>query len=179
MKNSVVLEALGSVLALAQKIIPDMAGLKENQQLVADARQVFGTHVISSRMNRLVSRSMENLYCLFVGKMFYEGTAVEADFEKSASFFQCAINYGNTKAFAYLGRQYGLGLGMIQDEIKAVELFMKGAELEDPERLYEMGACFENGWGVEKDEIMSGEFGSCAWSEERGILFSCGNGHGG
>lgn len=93
MKNSVVLEALGPVLAVAEKIVPDTAGFEENQQLLADARRAFGTHVLKSRLNRLISRSTESMYSFIMGKMFFAGIAVGEDFQKSASFFQCAINY--------------------------------------------------------------------------------------
>lgn len=109
---------------------------------------MFGTHVLVSRMNRPVSRSTESVYYLIMGKMFYDGSAVEVEYERSASLFQCAIRYGNSEAFALLGRQYNYGLGMIEDEIKAVELLMTGVELQDPECLYEMGVCFEYGYGA-------------------------------
>lgn len=92
-KNSVLLEAVEPVLSIADEIIPNMDGLKEKQKLVADALQAYGTHVLGSRMNRLVSRTTEGVYYL-MGKMFIEGIAVKANYEKSASFFQCAIDYG-------------------------------------------------------------------------------------
>lgn len=57
-----------------------------------------------------------------------------------------------TAKLFYLGKQYEEGLRMIEDESKAVELYMSGAELENPKCLYEMGGCFHHGYGVEKYE---------------------------
>lgn len=121
MKNSVVLEAMGSVFEAAEIIKPHMAGLKENQKLVADARLAFGTQVLASGMNRLVSRSMDGVYCLIMGKMFLEGMAVEMNYERSASF----IDYGNCEAYFYLGKQYERGLGLKEDKRKAVEMYAR------------------------------------------------------
>lgn len=134
-KVSVLLEAFEPVLTAAEQIIPRMTGLKGKQLLLADDRKAFGTHVLASRMNRLITRSTEKVYHLVMGKMFYDGIAVEVDYEKSASFFKCAIRYGNIEAYVCLGRQYKGGFRMIDDENKAVELFMHGAELNDPECL--------------------------------------------
>lgn len=53
-----------------------------------------------------------------MGKMFYEGLKVEVNYEKSASFFQGAVNNENGEAYAYFGRQYRMGLGMVGDERK-------------------------------------------------------------
>lgn len=61
--------------------------------------------------------------------MLYKGMAAEVDNEKSASFFHCAINYGNREAFLYLGRQYDWR--MEEDENKPVELYMGGEELQN------------------------------------------------
>lgn len=55
-KNSVVLEALGPVLSVAEEILPHMYQLKEKQRMLADAGKAFETHALSSGMNRLISR---------------------------------------------------------------------------------------------------------------------------
>jgi len=140
MKVSVLLEAFEPVLDVVEEIIPQMDRLKEKKRLLANAREAFGTQGLASRMNRLVARSTESVYCFIMGKMFYEGMAVEVNYEKSANFFQCAISYGNEEAFAYLARQYSLGLGMKKDERKAVELYLNGAKLLDPKCLCEIRA---------------------------------------
>lgn len=147
MKNLVLLEALGLVLAVADKIAPHTNGLKEKQQLMANAREAFGTHVLRSRMDRLVSPSTESLYSLFMGKCSSKELG-SIYFEKSACFFKCAINYGNSEAFAYLGWNYSRGLGMIEDDNKALELYIKVAEMQDPECLYAMALYFEFGFGA-------------------------------
>jgi len=64
-------------------------------------------------------------------------------YERSAFFFQCAVNFGNGEAFSYLGTQYKKGLGMGKNVSKAVELYTNGAELEDPESKFEMGYCLK------------------------------------
>lgn len=157
-KVSVLLETLRPFLAVAEEFMPHMEGLKKNQQLLADTRKAFGTHMLAARMNRLITRSTESVYYLIMGKMFFEGIAVEVDYGKSASFFNIAISYGNSEAFAYLGRQYSAGLGMRKDQIKAVELYMDGAEQKDACCLYEMGKCYAFGSGVEKNKVMSFDY---------------------
>lgn len=75
-KVSVLLEAFEPVLAVAEEIIPHIDGLKENQQLLKDARKAFGIHVLYSHMNRLVTKNTESVYYLIMGKMFLEGVEV-------------------------------------------------------------------------------------------------------
>lgn len=151
-KNSVMLEAFGPVLAVAEEIIPHTNGLKGKQLLSADARKAFGTHMLAAGMNGLISRSPEGVYYLIMGKLFYKVMSVGLDLEQSASFFECAISSGNTAALYYLGRQCERGLGVIYEESKAVQLHMKWAELEDPGFLYEIGECFQYGFGMQKDD---------------------------
>jgi len=50
-KNSVILEALQPVLAVAQKIIPYMDGLKEKQQLLEDTRTAFESRALAPRID--------------------------------------------------------------------------------------------------------------------------------
>lgn len=119
-KTSVMLEAFIPVLAVVEEIIPHIDGLKEKKQLVTDARKAFGTQVLSSRMNRLVSTDTQSIYYTIIGKMFFEGMPVEVGFEKSPSFFQSAINCGSTEALYYLGWQYEEGLGVSEDKRKAM-----------------------------------------------------------
>lgn len=90
--------------------------------------------------------------------MFLEGIEAEANYEKSAAFFRCAINHGNSEAFQYLGRQFAGGLGMTRDQERAVEYCMNGAELENPGCLHEMGRCFYFGHGVEENERIMFEY---------------------
>jgi len=150
-KASVLIESLAPLMDAAAEIMPHMDGLAEKNQLLMNVQKAFGTHVLSSRMNRLVAKSTESVYFFIMGKMFFDGMTVEVDYEKSASFFQCAIDYGNSEGFSYLGRQYQGGLGMPSDDRKALKLYMNGAELQDPECLYELGRCFQYGYGVARD----------------------------
>lgn len=83
---------------------------------------------------------MKKLFIL--GKLYLERLTVEMDYTKSASFFRCAISYGNTEALDYLGKQYEQGLEIEEDQSKAMELYIPGAQQQDPEWLYEVGECY-------------------------------------
>lgn len=77
---------------------------------------------------------------------------------RSSSYFHCAIKYGNSESFSYLGKHYELGLGINEDETKAFRLYMNGAELEDPQCVYLVGNCFRNGYCIEEDDVMGYEY---------------------
>lgn len=141
-QNSMILEAF-----------PNLDASEETKLLLDNARKAFGTQTIGPQLDLLVSgsRSIEGIHYFIMAKMYLQGLKVEVDCEKSSMFFKFTISYRSRKAYAYLGRQYFWGLGMREDERKAVELYLKGAEQQDPECLYEMGQCFQYGCGVDKN----------------------------
>jgi len=76
---------------------------EETNLLLYNARQAFGTHVLRSQLDRLVSGNSgnEGTHYLIMGKMYLQGLTVKVVNERSAFFFQCAVNYGNGDAFSY------------------------------------------------------------------------------
>ena len=110
-KNSVVLQAMGSVLKIAEEIKPHMVGLKENQQLVADARLAFDTQVLKSGMNRMISRSTEGVYCLLMGNMFLDGMSVERNYRNRLLSSNSLSITGIAKLFIFLGSSIVVALG--------------------------------------------------------------------
>jgi len=153
-KGSIVLDVLAPLLQVAKAAHPDHEELEDKQLLLKNARQAFGSTVLSSRMNRLVTgtASHASTFNLITGKMYYLGLNAEVDYSRSAFHFENAIQGGNTEAYLCLGKQYMAGLGKPEDSKKAFVLYMEGATKRDPGCMYEVGQCLERGIGVKKDE---------------------------
>lgn len=62
MKVSVLIETQGPLLDIAAEKIPENNGVRNRQRLLAQAQQLFRTHVLESRLNRLAygTRSHED-----------------------------------------------------------------------------------------------------------------------
>lgn len=119
--------------------IPNQDASNETKKLLDNARRAFGTHVLGSQRDRFVYSLFSN------GQNVFPWVTVEVDYEKYASFFSSAISFGNTEAFAFLGRQYQRGLGIEEDKCKALEFFMNRVTLKDSECFFEIGGCFRFG----------------------------------
>lgn len=154
-KISLLIETFEPVLDAAGEIIPRNNVVRDKQWLLANARDVLGTYTLNSRMNRLASgdaRSREGLLNLTRRKMYLEGLTVEADYEKSASYFRNAIQCGITEAYYPFGLQCAKGLGMTADFKKAFTCWMDGSKQQDAECLFSVGTCLRLGYANKNNE---------------------------
>jgi len=91
-KVSVLLETFVPVLAAAEKILPYQDGFEENRRLLTDARKAFGTHVLSSRMNRLIAQTTESVY--YRNPLHYSNAQSDMEIEKRSRTLEGNISMG-------------------------------------------------------------------------------------
>ena len=105
-----------------------------------------------------------------LGVCYMEGYGVEQDMKEAVKWFLKAAEQGRPYALCALGVCYRNGLGVTEDPAKAKDYFKKAmegghryspkglperAEDGDHEALYWLGVCYEEGWGVEQDDVMA------------------------
>lgn len=73
-----------------------------------------------------------------VGKIFYDGERVNADYDRAFMWFRKAALKGHAEAMYYIGRCYNQGFGVDYDFAKGDEYYRKSAELGYPRALTEM-----------------------------------------
>ena len=87
-----------------------------------------------------------------VSTLYFEGIGVEKDVQKGMEWLERAVDQNYIEAMAYLGNIYSDGAyGINQDYGKALELFMKAAELGSYEAMRAVGVYYEFGYGTEQD----------------------------
>ncbi|MBP5545230.1 MAG: sel1 repeat family protein [Kiritimatiellae bacterium] len=109
------------------------------------------------------------------GKEFAIGEIVPKDMEEASKWFRLAADLGDARAEYYLGLGYLLGIGVPQDDFKALDLlrqsgnqdfgqaretldslagrYRKEAEEGDSSAQFILGAAYEHGDGVSKDPV--------------------------
>ncbi len=105
-----------------------------------------------------------------LGVCYMEGYGVKQDMKEAVKCFLKAAEQGRPYALCALGVCYRNGLGVTEDPAKAKDYFKKAmegghryspkglperAEDGDHEALYWLGVCYEEGWGVEQDDVMA------------------------
>jgi len=65
------------------------------------------------------------------------------------------IKKNNTQAFIQMGVRYTKGEGVFQSNTKALEMFIRAAELGDAPAYFKIGKVYQEGIGVEHDESKS------------------------
>ena len=79
---------------------------------------------------------------------------IDRDYVNAAKYLTLAANDNNSFAQRMLGEFYLWGYGDIKkDHNKAFELYKKSADQNDAVGLREVGKCYENGYGVEKNQM--------------------------
>ena len=69
--------------------------------------------------------------------------------------FLNAAEQRNASADVSIGYLYIQGLGVTQDNVKAMQWFRKGADLGDPKGQFNVGALYADGRGVARDEVQA------------------------
>jgi serine/threonine protein kinase/TPR repeat protein len=95
-----------------------------------------------------------------LGNVFRRGVPglMEPDFSESFRLFSRATELGFLDAQGNLGVLYINGQGVAKDEKKAVELFLDGAEKDNPSCMFYYAMCLERGVGVTKNESEAREW---------------------
>jgi TPR repeat protein len=90
---------------------------------------------------------------LQMGRCYARGIVVEKDWDKAMVYLQKAEWYGD--AWYEKGLMYAAGRpdGTGKDDTKALEMFLKGAELHHHESEYEAGLRYLDGIGTEKNRL--------------------------
>ena len=105
----------------------------------------------------LRSKNAFSLYQL--GVLYFNGVgekAVGRDMEKSYTCFEASYNLQKQGFVAgQLGYMNLLGEGTKEDNDKAIRYLDEGHELMDPGSMHLLAQCYENGWGVPKDNAKS------------------------
>lgn len=80
-KVSTILEIIVPVLEAAARIVPDNEKLEEHQQLLSNIGKLYGTQVLCSSVNRMITGtgSTESAYNYAMGLMYFSGTKVKQD----------------------------------------------------------------------------------------------------
>ena len=80
------------------------------------------------------------------------------------------IKKNNTQAFIQMGVRYAAGNGVFQSNTKALEMFIKSAELGNAPSYFKIGQAYKEGIGVEQDESKSLAFYEVA--AKKGSIFA-------
>lgn len=151
-QNSAMLEMMVPFLEAAVRIVPE--NMKEHRRLLADVGQAYGTLVLSSEMNRMITGtgSTAAAYSFVMGFTYFLGRKVKKDFRRSIRYFHEAERSGNTESYLYLGKSYGEGLSGQKYQEKAFKLLERGVHHGYVECLSEVGSCLQDVYGVRRDD---------------------------
>lgn len=105
------MEALVPLLEFLARSTPENGDAERKPALLNNARKAFGTQVLTSEMNGLITGtgSTESAYYFVMGLSYYKGGEVKQDYQRSLSNFHEALRCGSTEAYFYLGKHYGEG----------------------------------------------------------------------
>ena len=92
---------------------------------------------------------------LSVAGMLLQGLAAEPTPAERKKFVEtkAKADQGDAQAQYNLGVMYMIGIGVVKDEVEAVEWFRKAADQGDALAQYNLGLMYDNGNGVVKDEV--------------------------
>lgn len=98
---------------VARKTTTENEDVQNKQELLNHVRQAFGTAVLCSEMNHLISDTgrVESTYNLVMVVFYYSGSKL-----RSLKCFSEAVRCGNTEVFLYWGIRYGEGLRLYPDD---------------------------------------------------------------
>lgn len=89
---------------------------------------------------------------MYLAAMYRDGRGVVRSFKEAERWFLKAADQGSAWAQMNLGMLYTHGGdGLPQDYARAVDLFRKAADGNDPDALYNLGWAYESGLGVPQD----------------------------
>ena len=89
-----------------------------------------------------------NKGCMYsLAECYFDGSGVERDGDKAFYWFKRAGNFNGWSCVG-LGKCYLYGTGVKKNFKKAIKYFKKSGS---SEAVYELGNCYFNGWGVERD----------------------------
>jgi len=148
------LEMMVPLLEAVATITPGNGNTEEHQRLLSNVRQAFGTQILSSELNRMITGtgSTTSAYYFVMGMTYYSGLKVKKDYKRSLGYFHEAVLHGNTESYLYLGIQYEKGHGVKWDRKKAFEYYKNGAHHGDADCQSEVGYYFVRGFGVKRDK---------------------------
>lgn len=86
-----------------------------------------------------------------IGRILYEGRAVECNETKAVECFKLAVELKNVSAMINLAKLYMLGDGVEYDECKAFELYKQAAMLGNERAMIELYVRYRDGEGVHKN----------------------------
>ncbi len=107
-----------------------------------------------------------------LGLYFLDGRIHYPSIESGISWIEKAAEQEYPKAYNWLGIYYenskylGEDDFYVKDETKAFEYYYKGAKLDDPFAMYNLGRCYEFGIGVKKDPSAAQQLYSAALGKD-------------
>ncbi len=132
---------------------------------------------------RKLKEKIDSRYSIALG-YFYGGGMLAQNYELAVDSFEKAVALGSVDAINYLGICYRDGLGVNQDEEKAVQLFKEGYEKGDGVySAYNLAGCYDKGIGTYCDPqkaiellVIATENGNIDASNDLGVKYKDGDG---
>lgn len=93
-----------------------------------------------------------------MGYIYLRGTFVGKDTLKAIAWFKEAAKKGNAKSKNLIAYYYQIGKYLPINQELAFKMFMETAKTGDQEGIYQIGNCYEQGWGVDKDNQKALEY---------------------
>jgi TPR repeat protein len=92
-----------------------------------------------------------------LAELYYRGSEVPVDYKAAADLMEQAAKGGINEAWNYLGMMHENGQGVVKDVKLAAEDYRKCAEAENgnPKGKSNLGRCYMEGIGVEKDLVLA------------------------
>ncbi len=104
-----------------------------------------------------MSQSM-GLFHLSAGVCLYKAEFEVQNFEIAAQHFNCAIRMGWMQGHYFLGMLYKSGFGVERCDIAARNFFEQGTNAGAAAAISELGRCYDEGIGVQRDSSKAVEF---------------------
>ena len=95
-----------------------------------------------------------------LGIRYREGLGCEKKFEQAAYWFEQASDQGHPNAMSVLGSLYSNGQGVPRSKNRGFELLQQSRALGNtcPSLHYNLGICYDHGYGVTKDYLEARQF---------------------
>ena len=108
-------------------------------------------------LNLIEKKNISDIF-FEVGKLYYEGTQINNDFNKAKEYFEISAKRNNSNAIAYLGIMHQVGQVVEQDYQKAKELYELAAKQNNQYAFCQLGILYYFGHGVDKDYVKAREY---------------------